>query len=246
MAIRDSVPFIVSAIPFGFVVGLAITESAMPAWVAWLSNPLVFAGAAQLTVITLAGTASLWALISAGLVINARHIMYSAAMAPTFQKQPAWFRWVGPMFLIDQTFALASTRLDDEPRTFRRYFLTAGVFLWCNWLVMTGLGMLVGPIVPESWRLEFAIPIMFLGVVLAGLKQLPHAVAAIAGGAVGLVASGLPDRLGILVGAFAGIAAGTATDVWCERRRPTNASELADDLTAELGTDADAATELST
>ena len=35
-----------------------------------------------------------------------------------------------------------------------------------NWQWATALGMFVGPVVPESWRLDFAPPIMFVGLLL--------------------------------------------------------------------------------
>lgn len=216
-AIAESVPMFLPAIPFGFVLGLAMTESAMPTGVAWLTSPLLFAGAAQLAVVTLAGTASIWAVIVAGLVINARHVMYSAAMAPTFQRQPRWFRWVGPFVLIDQVFAVSVLQADRPPAEFRRYYLTAGFFFYLNWQWATALGMVVGPVVPTSWRLEYAPPIMFVGLVLIGIQRVPQAVAAFVGGAVGLATAGLSDRLGILVGALAGVAAGTIAESVAER-----------------------------
>ncbi len=148
----DCIPLFLPAIPFGFVLGLAIVEGQMPAAVGWLSSPIIFAGASQLAVVTLAGTASVWAVIVAGLVINARHVMYSAALAPTFQRQPAWMRWVGPFFLIDQVFALAVLQVDRPPAEFRRYYLSAGLFFYLNWQWAVALGMVVGPIVPESWE----------------------------------------------------------------------------------------------
>ena len=193
----------------------------MPVLIAWLSSPLVFAGAAQLAVVTLAGTASIWAVVVAGLVINTRHVMYSAALAPVFQRQPRWLRWFGAFLLIDQVFALAVLRSDVPPAAFRRYYLTVGLFFFVNWQWATALGMLVGPIVPESWRLEYAPPIMFVGLVLIGIHRLPQAVAALVGGFVGLVTAGLQDRLGILVGAAAGVAAGT----WMEYRAEGGAVE---------------------
>ena len=217
-AIADATPLFLPAIPFGFVLGLAMTESSMPTVVAWLTSPLLFAGAAQLAVVTLAGTASVWAVIVAGLVINTRHVMYSAALAPAFQQQPRWVRWVGSFVLIDQIFALAVMHADRPPAEFRRYYLTAGFFFYLNWQWATALGMLVGPIVPSSWRLEYAPPIMFVGLVLIGIRRVPQAVAAFVGGAVGLVAAGLPDRLGILVGAIAGVAAGTVAEYASESR----------------------------
>ena len=225
-AVVDCVPLFLPAIPFGFVLGLAITESAMPAAIGWSTSPLIFAGAAQLAVVTLAGTASVWAVIVAGLVINTRHVMYSAAMAPAFQRQPRWMRWLGPMFLIDQVFALAFLQVDRPPAEFRRYYLSAGLFFYLNWQWAVALGMVVGPVVPDSWRLEFAPAVMFLGLVLIGINRMPQAVAALVGGTVGLATAGLRDRLGILIGALAGVAAATVAEVYEDRRRDLERERL--------------------
>jgi len=153
-AFTDAIPLLIPAVPFGFVLGLAMTKSEMPLWAAWLTSPLVFAGAAQLTMVTIAGTASLWAIISAVLVINSRHVMYSAALAPLFREQPRWFRWVGPVMLIDQVFALAMLRSDQEPDSFRRYYITTMVLFGTTWNVAVPLGMVIGPVIPEAWRLD--------------------------------------------------------------------------------------------
>ena len=217
-AIADAVPLFIPAIPFGFVLGLAITEGAMPNWIGWAASPIVFAGAAQLALLTLAGSASLWAVIAAALVINTRHLMYSAAMAPTFQQQPRWMHWVGPYFLLDQVFALSMLRIELDPRAFRRYYLTVGMFFCLNWMWVVALGMVVGPVVPESWRLDFAPPVMFIGLVLIGIDRRPAAAAAMVGGAVALVTAGMPDRIGILIGASAGVAAGSFVE-WREATR---------------------------
>ena len=207
-AIADAVPLFLPAIPFGFVLGLEMTRGEMPLAIAFSTSFVMFAGAAQLAVITLAGTATVWAVIVAGLIINTRHVMYSAALAPAFQKQPRWLQWFGPYLLIDQVFALALLQADRPPAEFRRYYLTVGLFFFVNWQWATALGMVVGPAIPESWQLGFAPPIMFLGLVLIGINRVPQAVAAVVGGMVALVTAGLPDRLGILVGAIAGVAAG--------------------------------------
>lgn len=215
-ALAAAVPLFVPAVPFGFVLGLAMTEGQMPVAIGWSSSPLVFAGAAQLALITLAGTASIWAVVTAGLVINTRHVMYSAALAPAFRLQPRWMRWLGPFLLIDQVFALVALQADRAPDEFRRYYLTAGLFFWVNWQWATALGMVVGPVVPESWQLGFAPPVMFVGLVVIGLTRRPQVVAAVVGAVVGLVFAGLPDRLGILLGALAGVAAGAAAEAWSE------------------------------
>ena len=206
--VADAIPLFLPAIPFGFVIGLAVSEGEMPLAIGWATSLFVFAGAAQLAVVELAGTASVWAVIVAGLVINTRHVMYSAALAPTFQRQPRWMRWFGPFMLIDQVFALVMLQTHRPPNEFRRYYLTVGLFFFVNWQWATALGLVVGPVVPDSWRLGFAPPIMFVGIVLASVNRRPQAAAAIVGGLVGLATAGLQDRLGILIGASAGVAAG--------------------------------------
>ncbi|MGA7097000.1 MAG: AzlC family ABC transporter permease [Acidimicrobiia bacterium] len=208
-AVVDALPLFVPAVPFGLVIGLAISESGINTMVGWSSSWIIFGGAAQLTLISLlgAGTA-VAAAVTAGLVVNARHLMYSAALAPTFQRQPRWFRWLGPYVLIDQLFALASVRLDDEPDVFRTYFLAAGLTFWSMWQLTTAIGLVIGPVVPQSWNLEFAVPILFIGLLVLGIDRWPKAVAALVGAGVTYLSAGLPNRGGLLVGAVVGILAG--------------------------------------
>lgn len=211
-AIGEAVTLFLPAIPFGFVLGVAFTESRMPTAVAWSTSPLVFAGAAQLATVTLAGIASVWAVVAAGFVINARHVMYSAALAPAFRTQPRWFRWVGPYFLVDQIFAIAALRTGDEPEDFRRFYLTTSLVFAVGWNLVTAIGLVVGPSVPSSWRLDFAPAVMFAGLTIVAVNRRPAAVAALVGGGAGLLSVGLRDRLGILVGAVAGVIAGTIAE----------------------------------
>ena len=217
-ALSDSIPLVIPAIPFGFVLGLAITESEMPLWAAWLTSPLIFAGAAQLTMVTIAGSASLWAIISAVLVINSRHVMYSAALAPPFRHHPRWLRWLAPFVMVDQVFALAVMRTDHPPASFRSYYITIGIVFFTVWNLVVPLGMVVGPIIPESWQLDFAPVVMFAGLTLFAIKRVPAGVAALVGGLVSLAAAGLSDRLGILVGAVTGVIAGAVADQWLTTR----------------------------
>jgi predicted branched-subunit amino acid permease len=219
-ALLDALPMLISAFPFALVLGLAITDSGIGNLVGWSSAPLVFAGAAQLTLITLLGGGAFWlAAVGAALVVNARHAMYSAALAPYFRGQPRWFRWLAPYVLIDQVFALAILRRGDDPRTFRTYYLALGVAFATFWYVSVALGLLIGPVVPEEWGLEFAIPVMFTGIVVMSLDRFPKVVAALVGALVTVLAADLPSRSGMLVGAFAGVAAGYLVGLLAERRR---------------------------
>ena len=138
-SIRDVMPLYLPTIPFALVLGVAITESAMPTAIGYSSN-LMFAGASQLATVTLAGTATWLTLVITASVINLRHVMYSAAMSVHFRDQPTWFRWVGSFVLIDQMFALTVNRTDLAPNVWRRYYMGAGVFLLVAWIVGVTVG----------------------------------------------------------------------------------------------------------
>lgn len=171
-----------------------------------------------MTLISLLGSgAAVVAAAMAALVVNARHIMYSAALAPVFQKQPRWMRWLGPYVLIDQSFALAALRTDDDPRTFRQYYLAAGATFWILWQLTTALGLVIGPVVPQEWNLGFAVPILFIGLIVVGIDKSSKVVAALVGAGVTWIFAGLPSRSGLLVGAVVGILAGTLAERFRQR-----------------------------
>ena len=93
----DALVLVIPAIPFALVFGLAVRESGIAIWLGWSSSPIMFSGAAQITLITLLGEgASVAAAATAALVVGARHLFYSFSMAPVMQRQPRWFRWFAP------------------------------------------------------------------------------------------------------------------------------------------------------
>jgi predicted branched-subunit amino acid permease len=217
-ALRAAIPLFVPAIPFGLVLGVAIADSAMPTAVAWSTNVVIFAGAAQLATVSLAATATWLTLVATAAVINLRHVMYSAALSPRFNDQPRWFRWVGPFFLIDQLFALSSVRASMPGPAWRRFYLSAGIFYFLSWATAVTVGLVVGSSIPTEWRLGVAPAIMFAGIVALGLSNRPGIVAAVVGAGVCLLALDAPNNGGILIGAVSGVTAGYLADV-AETRR---------------------------
>ena len=216
-AVRDSLPLLVPAVPFGFVLGVEITNSLMPVPFGVTTSWTVFAGAAQLAMVTLAGAVSTITVILTALVINARHVMYSAALAPTFAIQPRWFRVLAPAVMIDQIFALSIAKTHETPERFRRYYLTCGALFFSMWQVFTIAGIVFGSAIPASWGLGLAPALMFAGIVVSMAITRPAVVAASTAVVVTFLTLELPNRSGLLVGAMAGVAAGFLVD-----RRPVD------------------------
>ena len=196
----DALPLFIPALPFAFVFGVVVAEAGIPQWLGWSSSPIIFGGAIQVTLFTLIGEgASVAAAVSAALIVGARHMLYSVTLAPHFQNQPVWFRWVGAYVLIDQVFVLSQIKPIDEPNAFRRYFLAAGFTFWTLWMMCTALGVVLGPVIPTDWGVEFAAPVLFVSLMMAASNRRDKlAAAAMAMGLTYFLAA-LPNRTGILV-----------------------------------------------
>lgn len=208
LGMRDMAPLLLPAIPFALVLGLAIAESSVPDLAGWFSSSLMFGGASQLTAVTLLGEgAGAAAAIAGALTVNARHIMYSAALVPQFRAQPRWFRRFGPYLLIDQVFAVSSTH-DAHPSNWRAYYIGAGAMAWVLWQIFVGAGVLFGPSLPTDFDVSFTVPALFLGLLIPVLVRRPAAVAAVVGAGVTAAFWQVPNRGGMLIGGLAGIVAG--------------------------------------
>lgn len=200
---KGSIPLFIPAIPFAFVFGVVVAESGLPGFLGWSSAPIIFGGAAQITLLTLLGEgASVAAAVTAALIVGARHLLYSVTLAPRFQSQPRWFRWVGAYMLIDQVFALVSIEELDDPDEFRHFYLSAGLTFWFLWMSFTALGIAIGPIIPEGWQLAFAAPVLFISILAVSVDRWQKAAAALVAMIAMVALADLPNRLGILVAAI--------------------------------------------
>ena len=201
---------------FGLVLGVLIAESAVVGELAgWSSSWLVFGGASQLAAILVLdeGGSALLA-VATILVVNARHAMYSAALQPRYRNAPRWFRRAGPYVLVDQVFAIVEPRPDSDPMPYRvSHFLSAGIFWLVLWNASVALGIAVGNVVPDSWSLDFAVPLLFLGLLVNALRDRPGLVAAGVSGTIAVIGRRWePAGLGLLAGAVTGVAVAAALD----------------------------------
>lgn len=215
-------PLIVPAIPFGLVLGVAINESTINPWIGWAASSIVFAGSAQLASLqVLDQGAGIFLVAFTIWVINARHIMYSGALAARYEQAPRWWKFLTSYVLIDQTFALVDPMDTKENLLPYRmgYLLGAGGAAWVLWQLWVLLGVLVGDVIPQSWSLDFAVPILFLTLMVLATTNLAATVAAIVGGVTAVLAVDFPQGTGLLLGAILGIIAGGLVDWWQASRR---------------------------
>jgi 4-azaleucine resistance transporter AzlC len=201
----------IGVIPFGLVFGIVAAGSSVGSWLGGSTSVIIFAGAAQLATLQLidAGVAGA-VVIATALVINARHLMYSAALAPHFQEFPAIARFTLPYVMTDQAFAVSIVRYGEvtDPVYEQWYFTGAAMTLWITWQISTVAGIVLGAQVPASWSLDFTIPLIFLVLLVPAIKSRTELIAALIGGGVAVAAAGAPYGLGLMIGAVSGVIAG--------------------------------------
>ena len=77
-------------------------------------------------------------------------------------------------------------------------------------------GAVLGAFVPQNLSLDFAIPLVFIALLVPALRDRSDGVAASTAAVTAVIAAGVPYNLGLITAPFIGIAAG----VWHARRKP--------------------------
>lgn len=209
--VRALAPLLVGVAPFGMIYGvLALANGLTPAAALAMSS-ILFAGSAQFLFCQLVGVGAPATVMVAEVgLLNLRHALYSAALAPRLAHLPRRWKLLLAYLLTDEAFAAISHReAESQPSPDRHWFyLGAGLALWGGWQLSTAVGVLLGARLPADWPLDFALPLTFIAIVVPLIRSRAMLLAAGVAGGVALLAAALPFKLGLLAAALAGMAAG--------------------------------------
>ena len=219
----DGSPFILVIVPFSTLFGVLATEAGLSVFETLAFSVVVIAGAAQFTALQLMqeNAPTVVVLISA-LAVNLRMAMYSASLTPYIGAAPLWQRALCAYLTVDQSYVVGVSKFEAEPQMSVPervgYFLGAVTPIVPLWYTFTLVGAVLGAQVPESWALDFAIPITFLAMIAPMFRTAAHVVAALVAVVVAILAASVPYSLGLIIAGIAGMMAGAQTELWLERR----------------------------
>ena len=209
---RAEIPLLIGVIPFGLIYGaLALNAGLSPAEAQMMSS-IVFAGSAQFITAQLVHEAAPGLVIVLTIaVVNLRHMLYSASMAPYIASLSTRWKAVLSYLLTDEAYAPTILHYEKNGLTPHAhwFWLGAGCTLWVFWQSSTAVGVFLGAAIPESWSLDFALPLTFIAMLVPVLRGRPAVAAAVSAGVVALLAFSLPYKLGLIVAALVGILVGT-------------------------------------
>lgn len=210
--VRAEFPLLVGVFPFGMIYGALALDAGLSRAASQMMSSIVFAGSAQFVTAQLVRDAAPALVILLTIaVVNLRHMLYSASLAPYLKGLTLRWKIALSYLLTDEAYAptvLEYERYGVKP-TSHWFLLGAGLALWTTWQCSTALGIFLGAAIPESWPLDFALPLTFIAMVVPNLKSSPMIAAALSAGLVALLAYSLPFKLGLIVAAIVGITVGT-------------------------------------
>ena len=201
-----------SATGFGFVYGLAAREAGFSPIEAIAMSLIVFGGASQFAAVGYVASGLAWPVIVVltGL-LNARHLLYSAAIAPWFRGVPFARRAVAAHLLTDEAFALSIAHFRRVGFDEWGYWVGAIASTLIPWNVATAVGVFLGGQIPNP--LQFGVDIIFpsamIGLSVGLITGRRELVAAIVGAGVGVAVSLVTSpAVGIVTGGLMGPAVG--------------------------------------
>jgi 4-azaleucine resistance transporter AzlC len=213
--LEAAVPMSVASFPFGLAYGVGVTAAGIDPWVGASASWTVFAGAAQLTMLSLIASHASWVVVVlAGLIVNVRFALYSIALAPAFKDFPSRWRFGLPYLMTDQAAALSLHYFTTHPHPDERrwYYFAVGLGVAVVWWLGTVIGVTLGGSIPASIDIAFTVPLVFVVLLVPTLIDRPAIVAAVVGAATTVGTAWVPHGLNTVIGAAAGVLVAAVVD----------------------------------
>jgi 4-azaleucine resistance transporter AzlC len=213
LGVRAILPALLAAVPIAVLFGALCAGKGLSVAEVELMSGLVFAGGAQFAAVEIWRASPPIAILAfSTLLINARHILMGASLAPKTGLFSPLQRSLLFFFLADENWAMAERRAAQQPLT-PTYFLAMSSVFWLNWVIFSSLGGAIGAIFgdPKHLGADFAFSALFIGLVAGFWKGRSTAVTVLAScAASGLAYVTFGPPWHVAVGAICGIGAAYA------------------------------------
>lgn len=219
-ALRQAAPIVMGYVPVGAAFGVLAHKTGLSMLSAMLMSLIVFAGSAQLIAVAMfaAGMPPL-SIIATTFVVNLRHLLMSASLAPYLC---TWKKWEMAIFgyeITDESFAVHSARFSRGGAR-KSVSLMINMIAHVSWCIATWVGFMTGSAIPDvkPLGLDYALPAMFIALLTMQVKNGLHVfVAGFTGlSAIALVQAGA-DQWSVIIATLLGATFGAGVESWKNR-----------------------------
>ena len=232
-AFMDTTPLCIAVIPWGVLTGALAIQTGMTPIQAQLMSLLVFAGAAQLSAMTMmANGAALLPLFASTFVISSRHLLYSVVFRQHVIHLPLYRRLLMGFVLTDEMFAVSQAHTQKQGCFSEVFALVSGFTFYIAWNLATAAGVLAGESLSnlDSLGLDFAIAATFIAMTFGDLRRFPVLLAILVSGALSVVLKPFFNDSYIIISALLGMLAAYSLQEGVDNREHDAANTVGDDL----------------
>lgn len=179
-----SIPLDISVAAFGLLYGVMARQVGFTPWEAWAMSLIVHAGSAQFAALGMWEGANALAIILTTFVINLRHLLMGASLAPYLRGVSPFWKAGLALWMSDESYALTIAEY-KRGKGSQGYFFGTNLGIYIAWTTSGLMGALLGSRVPDpgQYGLGLIFPLGFLGLLSSFLEnRIDVAVALVAGG----------------------------------------------------------------
>ncbi|WP_036101675.1 AzlC family ABC transporter permease [Listeria riparia] len=174
--VKDCIPTLLGYISIGIAAGVAGIAANLNVLEVTLLAVFVYAGAAQFIICAMLLTNSTTlAIIVTTFIVNFRHFLLGATLAPHFQKD-SMFKNIGISLLVtDESFGVAAMKLAKKEPMYAAWMNGLNMTAYIVWIAACALGGIVGKLIPNPalFGLDFALTAMFVALFVFQLQSVP-------------------------------------------------------------------------
>lgn len=182
--VKRALPVIMGYMPVGFALGVMAANEGLSPLQMGLMSVFVYAGSAQFIAVDMLGSGiSYAAIIATTFLVNLRHFLFSASLAPYFREIKQRLIPLISFFITDESFAVSITDAKQKPLS-HTYYFSLYITAYAGWVLSTIMGTTFGSLIPNTKALgfDFALPGMFLALLCMQLKNAKFVLVALISG----------------------------------------------------------------
>ena len=220
IAFKHAVPLMIGLIPFGLAYGILSRQAGLTLGESYFMSLLVFAGAAQFTTVSMinSGGIQFFVIFFTVLLINLRHLLMGASLAPYLQKLNKKWQALLAFGMVDESYALTIVRFRENGSS-HMYQLGVNTAIYLAWTTTSVIGAALGGLIkdPLRWGIDFAMPATFIVLLIPQLKNWKDRVVCVVAAVTAVFGSlYLPGKWYIIAAALTATMVGGVLDELCD------------------------------
>ncbi|MAT44318.1 MAG: branched-chain amino acid ABC transporter permease [Anaerolineaceae bacterium] len=175
-SISPAFPVVFGYLPIGFAYGVLANNAGLSVFQTVLMSIIVYAGSSQLIAVGLfAQAVEPISIIITTFIVNLRHLLMSAALAPYLRQWKNWQVFLFSFEITDESFGIHSLRFEQGENQAGNS-IRINMICQTSWVLGSFLGAGAGTLITdiEVFALDYALPAMFIALLILQIRKKTH------------------------------------------------------------------------